>query len=153
MKISLTEEIQCLKSAPLFRSLKEEELRIIALTTENFLFEPGEVIVEEGEEGGEAYIIHEGSVEVSRKTSDGEAVRLNLLGQGDVFGELALFGRGLRTATVTAVAATQVSVISKDKLFEIIRAFPEIGIEMLKAVTARFARMEDRLMSRTGPEK
>jgi CRP-like cAMP-binding protein len=146
MKISLAGEIQRLKTVPLFQTLKEEELKLIALTTENIIYEPGEVIVKEGDEGGEAYIILAGSVEVFRKTDAGELMRLNKMGPGGMFGELALFGKGLRTASVEAVEETLVSVISKERLYEIIRTFPDIGIEMLKAITERFARVEDRLM-------
>jgi CRP-like cAMP-binding protein len=146
MKISLAGEIQRLKTTPLFHTLKEEELKIIALTTENIIYEPGEVILKEGEEGGEAYIILTGSVEVFRKTDAGELMRLNKMGPWGMFGEMALFGSGLRTASVEAVEETLVSVISKEKLYEIIRAFPDVGIEMLKAITERFARVENRLM-------
>jgi CRP/FNR family cyclic AMP-dependent transcriptional regulator len=146
MKISLAGEIQLLKTVSLFRALKEEELKIIALTTDNIIYEPGEAIVTEGDEGGEAFVIYTGSVEVYRRTPAGRQVRLNQLGPGGVFGELALFGNGLRTASVKAVEETLVSVISKERLYEIIRAFPDVGIELLKAVTERFARVENRLL-------
>ena len=153
MKISLPGEIQLLKTVSLFHALKEEELKIIALTTENIIYEPGEVIVHEGDEGGEAYIIFTGSVEVYRKADAGKLISLNKMGPGGMFGELALFGDGLRTASVKAVEETLVSVISKEKLYEIIRAFPDIGIEMLKAITERFARVENRLMRSIAHEK
>ena len=41
MKITLQKEIQLLKAASLFRTLKEEELKIIVLTTEDIIYEPG----------------------------------------------------------------------------------------------------------------
>ena len=146
MKITLQREIQLLKTASLFHTLKEEELRIIALTTENIIYEPSEVIVNEGDEGSEAYIIYSGYVEVYRKAENGKQISLNKMGPGGMFGELALFGNGLRTASVKAVEETLVSVLSKEKLYEIIRAFPDIGIEMLKVITERFAQAENRLM-------
>ncbi|MCX6559512.1 MAG: cyclic nucleotide-binding domain-containing protein [Candidatus Aminicenantes bacterium] len=153
MKISLPGEIQLLKTVSLFHALKEEDLRIIALTTENIIYEAGEAIVNEGEEGGEAYMIYTGAVEVSRITDAGQSMLLNRMGPGGLFGELALFGNGLRTASVKAVEETLVSVISKERLYAIIRAFPDIGIEMLKAVTERFARVENRMMRSLAHEK
>lgn len=146
MKISLAGEIQMLKAVPLFRSLKEDELRIVALTTENVIYEPGEWILREGDEGDEAFIIYSGTVKVYRKTAAGASALLNTLGPGGMFGELALFGTGLRTASVQAVEETLVSVIAKDKLYEIIRSFPDVAIVMLRVLTERFARAEDRLM-------
>ena len=146
MDITLQKEIQLLKTVSLFRTLKEEELKIIILTTEDIIYEPGEVIVNEGDEGNEAYIIYAGSVEVYRKAGDGNPVILNKMGPGGMFGELALFGNGVRTASVKAVEETLVSVISGEKLYEIIRAFPDIAIEILKALTERFAKVENRLI-------
>jgi CRP-like cAMP-binding protein len=147
MRIIRKEEIQLLKTVPLFRKLKEDELEIIVLTTKNIIYEPQEVIFNEGDEGDEAYIICSGQVEVFRKAADGKVVIVNKLGQGCLFGELALFGNGFRTASVKAIEETLVSVISKEKLYEIIRAFPEIAIEMLRVITERFAQTENRLMA------
>ncbi|MEN6464331.1 MAG: cyclic nucleotide-binding domain-containing protein [Syntrophaceae bacterium] len=146
MKITIQEEIHLLKTVTLFHALKEEELKIIALTTQNIIYEPCEVIINEGDEGSEAYIIYAGRVDVYRKATNGRLISLNKMGPGGMFGELALFGDGFRTASVKAVEETLVSVISKERLYEIIRAFPDIGIEMLKVVTGRFAQVENRFM-------
>ncbi|MHB8108619.1 MAG: cyclic nucleotide-binding domain-containing protein [Syntrophorhabdaceae bacterium] len=153
MIITLPERIRLLKSASLFRTLKEEELRIIILATEDVIWEPGEVIVHERDEGGEAYIIYAGSVEVYRRARDGKDISLNKLGPGCMFGELALFGSGLRTASVKAVEETLVSVLSRERVYEIIRAFPDIAIEMLRSLTERFAKTEDRLIGSMIHEK
>jgi len=148
MKITLHEEIKLLKSAPLFQAFKEEELKIIALTTENIIYEPLEIIVNEGDEGNEAHIIYYGSVDVFRKTDDGRLITLNRMGPGDMFGEFALFGNGLRTASARAVEETLVCVISKERLYEIIRAFPGIAIAMLRNITERFAYVENQLIGK-----
>lgn len=146
MKITIQEEIQNLKKVPLFQNLKPSELRIISLSMENFIFEAGEVIVNEGDEGDEAYIIYSGQVEVYRALAAGKVVSLNLLGPGEIFGEIALFGDGFRSASVKAIEETIVGVMKKEKLYEIIREFPDIAIEMLRVQTQRFSRAENRLM-------
>lgn len=63
-----------------------------------------------------------------------------------MFDELAFFGNESRTASVKALEETLVSVLSKEKLYEIVRVFPDIGIEMIKVITERFAKMENRLI-------
>jgi CRP/FNR family transcriptional regulator len=146
MKITTQEEIQNLKRVPLFQNLKPSELKIISLSMENFIFEAGEVIVNEGDEGDEAYIIYSGQVEVYKTLAAGRVVSLNLLGPGEIFGEIALFGDGFRSASVKAIQETLVGVIKKEKLYEIIREFPDMAIEMLKVQTQRFLRSESRLM-------
>ena len=146
MKITAQKEIQYLRRTPLFQNLKTEELKVISLATQNFIYAKDEVIVGEGDEGDEAYVIYSGEVEVYRTTSDGKVISLNKLKDGDVFGELALFGEGFRSASVKATRETLVGVIAKDRLYEIIREFPGIAIEMLKIQTQRFSAAENRLM-------
>lgn len=146
MKLTTEKEIRYLRNTPLFQNLRPEELKIISLATENFIYEQGEVIVNKGDEGDEAYIIYSGEVEVFSPQENGKAVILNKLGEGEMFGELALFGEGFRSASVKANKETLVGVISKEKLYEIIREFPDIAIQILKVQTQRFSRTENRLM-------
>jgi len=146
MKLTTEKEIQYLRKAPLFQNLKLEELKIISLATENFIYEEGEIIFNEGDEGDQAYIIYSGEVEVFRSQEGAKPVMLNKLGEAEMFGELALFGEGFRSASVRAVKETLVGLIRKDRLYEIIREFPDIAIQMLKVQTQRFFRTENRLM-------
>lgn len=146
MKITSQEEIQNLRKVPLFQNLKPSELKIISLSMKNFIFEAGEVIVREGDEGDEAYIIYSGQVKVYRTLNHDHSFILIELGPGEMFGEMALFGDGLRNASVKAVKETLVGVISKERLYEIIREFPDIAIGILKIQTQRFSRAENLLM-------
>ena len=146
MKITPELEMQYLRNVELFVNLRSEELKIISLATQNLIYEQGEVIIAEGDEGDEAYVIYSGEVEVYRALGDGKTVSLNRLGPGEMFGELALFGEGFRSATVKALTETLVAVITRDKLYEILREFPDIAIEMLKVQTQRFFRAENRLI-------
>jgi CRP-like cAMP-binding protein len=147
MKITLAEEIKFLRNVPLFSKMNPEELKILALTTDTVIYEDGEVIFTEGDEGNEACIIYSGSVEVYRRSTEGKLIPLNMLGPGEMFGELALFGTGVRTASVKAAEETTVAMISKEKLYQIIKEYPDVAIEMLKVQTQRFARAEARLMA------
>jgi NADH dehydrogenase len=72
-------------------------------------YEPGQVIVKQGAVGQQVYVIFEGEAEVVRESPDGDQV-LTRLGAGDHFGEVAVFERRRRTATVRAL--TRVELIS-----------------------------------------
>jgi CRP-like cAMP-binding protein len=87
-----------LRGVPIFATLNENELSIVAslMTSESFL--SGRSIVREGDVGYEFYVIKEGRADV---TAGVEVLRQ--LGPGDFFGELGIASRdGKRTATVTA---------------------------------------------------
>ena len=74
-------------------------------------YRAGEAIVSEGEPGDTAYIIEDGTCEVFRLV-DSERVLIRRLEPGDVFGEMAVFTGGSRTATVVAVGDVTVKVIT-----------------------------------------
>ena len=74
-------------------------------------FAPGEVIFRQGDSPtGEAYLVHEGSVEV-RRTVDGEDRVLRTLAKGDLLGEVALFREAPHSATAVALEPTTLLVI------------------------------------------
>jgi serine/threonine-protein kinase len=74
-------------------------------------YRAGEAIVSEGEPGDTAYIIEDGTCDVFRLV-DSERVLIRRLEPGDVFGEMAVFTGGTRTATVVAVGDVTVKVIT-----------------------------------------
>ncbi len=76
------------------------------------VFEPGDLIVEEGRRGRDAYVITVGRCQVFRKI-DGKKVVLENLGVGDVFGELAVFTKRPRAASVEAVDKVTVMEITQ----------------------------------------
>ena len=76
-------------------------------------FRMGEEFIREGEPGSEAYMIISGQVEI-RFGMAGKAPRtIEVLGPGEVVGELALIDSGARTASAVAMEDTVVSVLSR----------------------------------------
>ena len=65
------------------------------------VYRSGETIVRQGEIGEHMYVIQSGKVEVVRE-GESSQVKLAELGEGDFFGEMAVFDRDLRSATVRA---------------------------------------------------
>jgi CRP-like cAMP-binding protein len=79
------------------------------------VFEPGEVVVKEGEPGDCAYIILDGHCQVTRVVA-GKKQNLRLLGPGEMFGEAAVLTQNPRLATVTALMETRVAVVDRSFL-------------------------------------
>ena len=101
-------------------------------------FKPGEVIFRQGEAGGgEAYLVHTGRVEIRQRAGRGERV-LRTLGQGDLLGEVALFGDGPHSATATAVERTDVLVIPAARLEQMVSANPGLALALIRQL-ARMA--------------
>ena len=107
-----SEYVVALATLPFLRDVPRAELVAIASHLRRGEAEPGEVIVRQGARGDQFYLLHAGTVAVSKVTSDEQVVPLARLGPGDHFGEAALVANVARTATVTA--ETRVSLLSLD---------------------------------------
>ncbi|MBL8935734.1 MAG: protein kinase [Archangium sp.] len=79
------------------------------------VFQPGDVVVKEGEPGDCAYIILDGHCQVTRVVA-GKKQNLRLLGPGEMFGEAAVLTNNPRLATVTALMETRVAVVQRSFL-------------------------------------
>ena len=93
---------------------------------------PGTVIFREGADArGEAYVVHDGSVEI-RKHIDGEHRLLGCHPEGDLFGELAFFREGPRSADAIAASDVGLLVIPNERLDWLIRNRPALTREVLR---------------------
>lgn len=87
-----------LEEVSILASLTHEELKKIADVLYPVCFNPGETIINEGDEGDLFYIIESGTAQVTRQGED-----KGILNKGDYFGEVALLHNHRRQATVTAI--------------------------------------------------
>lgn len=92
-----------MKRVDLFRGLNDSQLRQIANISTQETYERGAVIVKQGSAGDKMYIVSQGQVEVQVRDSHGNTFSAVYLGEGQVFGEMALIDQGSRSASVLAV--------------------------------------------------
>jgi CRP-like cAMP-binding protein len=83
----------------------------------------GEVIIRQGDEADNFYVIVEGTVEVTQTRPDGTGARvLREMGRGQFFGEIGLLSGVPRTATVTAMRDGMLVVLGRDAFLELVSA-------------------------------
>ncbi len=100
-------------------------------------FKKGEEIVQEGKLSDCAYIIEEGSVEVSKNRPDGTKQVLDILKKSDIFGEMGLIDGLPRSATVTALEDCVISILSKETFNNLAQHNPESLMPILKVLARR----------------
>ena len=116
-----------LKAIPsLFADFDLEELNEIIPRMDAQAFAEGEAIFHEGDAGTTLQCITSGRVAVSCKAPDGRDVFLQELGPGDFFGEVGFLTGKPRTATVKALTPTEILVIPKERMDEIITRYPHV---------------------------
>lgn len=90
-------------------------------------YDPGEVVIREGDLGNACYVVVRGEVIVRKRSADGVDVELARLGEGALFGEFALLADRRRHATVVAAVDTELYEIPRPLLRELAAAFPAVG--------------------------
>ncbi len=107
------------------------------VTLKNFKKE--ETLFREGDPGDALYIIRKGQVKVSRKDPRGNEITRSYIAAGNYFGEIALLSEDVvpRTATVTAVVATETAVIDKRSFRALLAADPKDNAEVQKKAESR----------------
>jgi NADH dehydrogenase len=89
-------------------------------------FEPGEVIFREGDHGEWLYIVTAGDVEFLQQVPGGGEVCLRTLGPGDCFGEIALLGDHVRTATARCRSSVNVLAVDRDAFHALFSTLPPL---------------------------
>src|SRR3954468_18456541 len=91
-----------LRRVPILAALKEDHLEMLAKLATTRTFNPGEVIIRQGDPGAGLFVIIQGYVDVTLRDRPGNPEnKLSTLGKGDFFGEMALIDGYPRSATVT----------------------------------------------------
>jgi CRP/FNR family cyclic AMP-dependent transcriptional regulator len=102
----------------------------------NEFFEPGEVVFEAGSPSNCAYLVEEGIFEVS-KTTKGKRQILGLIKEKYIFGEMGIIDSQPRSATVTALEKSKVSIISKECFHSLEKNNPKALMPLLRVLSAR----------------
>jgi CRP-like cAMP-binding protein len=135
--VARDEKLDLLHRIPLFAGLGKREVERLGMLAEEVFVPGGKVLMRQGDHGDDMMIIVAGKVAVER---DGE--RVNTLGPGDWFGEIALIGSGPRTATVTADGPAQLLVINHRDFHSVMEEFPEVAAQVLTTLAHRIRRLE-----------
>jgi CRP/FNR family transcriptional regulator, cyclic AMP receptor protein len=118
-----------------FSSFDESQRQQIAGACRELTIEAGTTLTEEGEFGYAMFAVVEGTADVSR-----EGQHIRTLGPGDVFGEIAVFFGGQRTATVVATSPMRLVMLFNAELGRLDREVPELADELRKLIAARLER-------------
>lgn len=134
-----TEKIcEFLRTTKFFTDLTPRTLADVANNIEARVFEPGDAIVEQGDDGLEFFMINEGSVTVQRTDQvSGKTETLKQLNKGSYFGEVALIKNQPRNATVIAKTQTTCYVLDRDEFREVIDSSDSFESELRKVMFER----------------
>jgi hypothetical protein len=113
-------DLALLRQVPFFRPLPFAIVEHLASELQSATYEPGDVIIREGEPGDRFYIIAAGRARAAK-----EGKQLREMGEGESFGEIALLRRIPRTATVTALSHLEARILAREEFLAAVTGSPE----------------------------
>ncbi len=116
------------------------------------VYRAGETIIHQGAKGDCIYIIQEGEVEVFKTLKDRE-IHLAELGEGEFFGEMAVFEKTVRSSSVRAKGQTRVLTVDKKTLLRRMQEDPSLAFRFLEIMSTRLRRLDLQLARMHSPEK
>jgi small-conductance mechanosensitive channel/CRP-like cAMP-binding protein len=132
----LGERERALSGVNVFRVLPDEARRELARLTETRLYSEGEIIIRQGDQGEDLFIVERGEVGVFLGTG-GREIQVAALGPGKFFGEMSLMTGEPRRATVRANTECEVLVVSKRGFLEIVATRQELLNQISEVLAAR----------------
>jgi CRP-like cAMP-binding protein len=105
------------------------------------VFRDGEVIVRQGEPGECMYVVLEGHADVVRE-HDGSDTHLATLGPGDFIGEMSVFERETRSATVRARGDVRMLTVDRRTLLGRIHEDPSLAMKVLESMSRRIRELD-----------
>jgi len=141
---AVLDQLLSLHRVPLFRELTFDQLQVLSPLLETREYLAGELIVQEGDEGHELFVVLAGRVRIVRRSA-GQSVLLAELGPQDYFGEMALLADRPRAATAIAATDCQLGVLTKEHFFAVLAERPEVSLAVIQVLSNRLASANERV--------
>jgi HEAT repeat protein/ATP/ADP translocase len=145
--LTMLDKVIFLKQVSLFSDVSVDELGLIAGITQEEVYPDQTFLLRQGETNASMYLIVDGNVELSSKSSSGWEGTIGVLGEKQAFGETTALDQAESTITAQAIFDdVRVLALKGDNLARLVRLYPEIGIGLLHASSARVRMLEAMLM-------
>ncbi len=136
-RLKAADKIAFLRNHPMFGALGADLLEQIASYAIPTAYVRGKTIFSKGDRGSSLFAVMEGAVKISAPSTHGKSAVLNHIHPGEVFGEIALFDGGERTADATAATNCRLLVLDRRDFLPLVRANPELALKIIQVLCSR----------------
>ncbi|GAA3405686.1 HEAT repeat domain-containing protein [Paenibacillus hodogayensis] len=145
--LSMLDKVIFLKQVSLFSDLSVDELGHLASISQEEVHAEDTVLLRRGQSSSSLYILIAGNVELSNETEAGGGGTIGVLGPKQSFGETSALDGAASSVTAQVIFdEAHLLALQGDQLSRLIRLYPEIGIGLLNATSARVRLLENMLM-------
>lgn len=132
---------------PLFEILSKSERDSLADRFKLRQHPKNSIIINEGDDTSSFYIILGGRVKVYLTDESGKEVILNIQGEGEYLGEVALLDEGPRSASVATIEDSRFAVLNRQSFIECISENPQLSLKIMQGLTQRLRALSENVRS------
>jgi CRP/FNR family transcriptional regulator, cyclic AMP receptor protein len=137
----MQQNFELLKDLPFFANFPDKAMRLLAFLAERTALSPDDILFEEGDDQGRAYLVLSGQLHLLKKHGNGKLV-VQQFGQGDFLGSFALLGSLPSLFILQASTKAAVLSLHRDQFAKILEHFPETGKIALTALLQKLGQWE-----------
>src|SRR3981081_1168947 len=138
-------KLAVLRQHPMFCDLEPEALDQLCRYAKHSTLKRGATIVSKGDPGNSLVVVVSGTVKISISSPDGRSAILNLIGPGEIFGEVALLDGRARTADATANTNCEIYVIDRRDFIPFVRSQPALAMKLIELLCERLRWTSDQV--------
>lgn len=139
--------IEYLKNIPLFKHLKDTQLKEMAERCKSVTYKKGAVIFHKTDLSTDLYIVNSGRVKAVLVDDEGDEIVLAQFERGAFFGELSLLDNKGRSATIVADKDSELAILKKDVFFDLLYRNPKIAVELMATLVERLRKADELIES------
>jgi CRP-like cAMP-binding protein len=141
----LSGKLSVLRKHPIFADLAPEALDQLCRYAKHVTLKRGALIASKGDRGNSLYAVVSGTVKISTSSPDGRNAILNMIGPGEIFGEIAVLDDAPRSADATANTNCELFVIDRRDFLPFVRSQPELAMKFIELLCARLRRTSEQV--------
>src|SRR6266702_4372459 len=138
-------KLAVLRKHPYFCDLEPEAFDQLCRYAKHSTLKRGTTIVSKGDPGNSLIAVISGTVKISVSSADGRSAILNLIGPGEIFGEVAVLDGLARTADATANTNCEIFVIDRREFIPFVRSQPALAMKFIELLCTRLRRTSDQV--------
>jgi CRP/FNR family transcriptional regulator, cyclic AMP receptor protein len=138
-------KLAVLRKHPIFCDLDTEAFEQLCRYARHTTLKRGATIYSKGDPGNSLYVVISGTAKMSISSPGGRSAILNLIGPGEIFGEIALLDGRERTADATANTNCEVFIIDRREFIPFVRSQPALAMKFIELLCARLRWTSDQV--------
>ncbi|MGX4770440.1 Crp/Fnr family transcriptional regulator [Bradyrhizobium guangdongense] len=130
-------KLSVLRKHPIFADLDPEALDQLCRYAKHITVKRGATIAAKGDPGNTLFAVISGTVKISSSSPDGRNAILNLIGPGEIFGEIAVLDGAPRSADATANTNCELYIIDRRDFLPFVKSQPALAMKFIELLCAR----------------